>query len=52
MVFALLATTAPAAAILRIWPDGNVTLPTTTEHPEEWRATLQKTRVSERIKPD
>jgi len=51
IVSALLAPAGKPAAIIRIWLDGKFTLLTCAEHIDELRATLQKPRVSERIKP-
>jgi uncharacterized protein len=39
------------AAIVNAWLDGKFTLLTSVEHVEELRATLQKPRVAELIKP-
>ena len=51
IVSALLAPAGKPAAIIRIWLDGKFTLLTCAAHVDELRATLQKPRVSERIKP-
>ncbi|MCX6602912.1 MAG: putative toxin-antitoxin system toxin component, PIN family [Acidobacteria bacterium] len=51
IVSALLAPTGTPATVIRIWLDGNFTLLTCAEHLDELRATLQKPRISERIKP-
>lgn len=48
---ALLAPAGTAAAIIRVWLDGKFTLLTCAAHIHELRCTLQKPRVSERIKP-
>jgi len=51
IVSALLAPTGKPAAIIRIWMDGKFNLLTCAAHLDELRSTLQKPRVSERIKP-
>jgi len=51
IVSALLAPAGKPAAIIRIWLDGKFTLLTCAAHVDELRSTLQKPRVSERIKP-
>ncbi len=51
VVSALLAPAAKPAAIIRIWLDGKFTLLTCAAHLDELRSTLEKPRVSERIKP-
>lgn len=51
IVSALLAPAGKPAAIIRIWLDGKFTLLTCAVHIDELRSTLQKPRVSERIKP-
>ena len=51
IVSALLAPGGKSAAILRVWLDGQFTLLTCAAHTDELRATLQKPRVAERIKP-
>ena len=51
MVSALLAPAGKPAAIIRIWLDGKFTLLTCAAHVDELCSTLQKPRVSERIKP-
>ena len=51
IVSALLAPAGKPAAIVRIWLDGKFTLLTCAGHLDELRSTLQKPRVSERIKP-
>ncbi len=51
IVSALLAPAGKPAAIVRIWLDGKFTLLTCAAHLDELRSTLQKPRVSERIKP-
>lgn len=51
IVSALLAPAGKPAAIISIWLDGKFTLLTCAAHLDELRSTLQKPRVSERIKP-
>jgi putative PIN family toxin of toxin-antitoxin system len=51
IVSALLAPAGKPAAIIRIWLDGEFTLLTCAAQVDELRSTLQKPRVSERIKP-
>ena len=51
IVSALLAPAGKPAAIIGIWLDGNFTLLTCAAQVDELRATLQKPRVAERIKP-
>ncbi len=51
MVSALLAPAGKPAGIIRIWLDGKFTLLTCAAQVDELRSTLQKPRVSERIKP-
>jgi hypothetical protein len=51
IVSALLAPAGKPAAIIRIWLDGKLTLLTCAAHLDELRSTLEKPRVSERIKP-
>ena len=51
IVSALLAPAGKPAAIITIWLDGKFTLLTCAAHLDELRSTLQKPRVSERIKP-
>ncbi|MBK5293492.1 MAG: putative toxin-antitoxin system toxin component, PIN family [Acidobacteriia bacterium] len=51
IVSALLAPAGKPAAIIRIWLDGKFTLLTCAAHLDELRSTLEKPRVSERIKP-
>jgi len=51
IVSALLAPAGKPATIIRIWLDGKFTLLTCAAHVDELRSTLQKPRVSERIKP-
>jgi putative PIN family toxin of toxin-antitoxin system len=51
IVSALLAPAGKPAAIIRSWLDGKFTLLTCAADVDELRATLQKPRVSERIKP-
>ena len=50
IVSALLAPAGKPAAIIRIWLEGKFTLLTCAAHVDELRSTLQKPRVSERIK--
>ncbi len=51
IVSALLAPAGKPAAIIGIWLDGKFTLLTCAAHLDELRSTLEKPRVSERIKP-
>jgi putative PIN family toxin of toxin-antitoxin system len=51
LVSALLAPAGKPAAIVRAWLDGKFTLLTCATHFDELRATLQKPRVAELIKP-
>jgi putative PIN family toxin of toxin-antitoxin system len=51
IVSALLAPVGKPAAIIRVWLDGKFTLLTCAAHVDELRATLQKPRIAERIKP-
>jgi putative PIN family toxin of toxin-antitoxin system len=51
IVSALLAPASKPADIIRIWLDGKFTLLTCAAHLDELRSTLEKPRVSERIKP-
>jgi uncharacterized protein len=51
IVSALLAPAGKPAAIIRIWVDGKFALLTCAAQLDELRSTLQKPRVSERIKP-
>jgi len=51
IVSALLAPAGKPAAIIRIWLNGKFTLLTCAAHLDELRSTLEKPRVSERIKP-
>ena len=51
IVSALLAPAGKPAAIIRLWLDGKFTLLTCAAHLDELRSTLEKPRVSERIKP-
>ncbi|MCL4852001.1 MAG: putative toxin-antitoxin system toxin component, PIN family [Bryobacteraceae bacterium] len=48
---ALIAPGGKPAAVLDIWLDGKITLLTCVEHLDELRATLEKPRVAELIKP-
>lgn len=50
-VSALIAPGGKPAAVLDIWLDGKITLLTCVEHLDELRATLEKPRVAELIKP-
>ena len=52
IVSALLAPAGRPAAIIGIWLDGKFRLLTCAAHLDELRSTLQKPRVSERIKPN
>src|SRR5437016_2278846 len=51
LVSALIAPAGNPAAIYNAWEQGKFTLLTCAEHLEELRATLQKPRVSDLIKP-
>jgi putative PIN family toxin of toxin-antitoxin system len=51
IVSALIAPTGKPAAIIRTWLDGKFMLLTCAAHVDELRSTLQKPRVSERIRP-
>jgi uncharacterized protein len=51
LVSALLIQSGHPAAIIDAWLDGKFTLLTCAEHLDELRATLQKPRIAERIKP-
>lgn len=51
IVSALLAPAGKPAAIIRVWLDGKFTLLTCAAHIDELRSTLEKPRVSGRIKP-
>ena len=51
LVSALMVQTGNPAAIYRAWQEGLFTLLTCAEHLDELRATLQKPRAAERIKP-
>jgi len=51
IVSALLAPAGKPATIIRIWLDGKFTLLSWAAHLDELRATLQKPRIAERIKP-
>jgi len=51
LVSALISSAAHPAAIYEAWEDGKFTLLTCAEHLDEVRATLQKPRVAELIKP-
>src|SRR5216684_2135486 len=51
LVSALIAPAGNPAAIYNAWEQGQFTLLTCAEHLDELRATLQKPRVSELIKP-
>jgi len=50
-VSALIAPAGTPAAIYNAWEDGRFTFPTCAEHLDELRATLQKPRVADLIKP-
>jgi uncharacterized protein len=51
LVSAMITTAGNPAAIVNVWLDGKFTLLTCAEHVDELRATLQKPRVAELIKP-
>ena len=51
LVSAMIASAGNPAAIVNAWLDGKFTLLTCAEHVDELRATLQKPRVAELIKP-
>jgi hypothetical protein len=51
LVSALIVPTGNPAAIYNVWEQGRFTLLTCTEHLDEVRATLQKPRVADLIKP-
>jgi hypothetical protein len=51
LVSAIIAPTGNPAAIYNAWEQGKFTLLTCTEHLDELRATLQKPRVADLIKP-
>ena len=51
LVSALIVPAGKPAAIIRAWLDGKFTLLTCAAHLDELRATLQKPRVAELIKP-
>jgi hypothetical protein len=51
IVSALLAPAGKPAAVIKIWLEGKFTLLTCAEHLDDLRSTLQKPRLSERIKP-
>jgi len=51
LVSALIAPTGNPAAIYNVWEQGKFILLTCTEHLDELRATLQKPRVANLIKP-
>src|SRR5258708_20474731 len=51
IVSALLAPAGKPAAIIGIWLEGKFTLLTCAAHVDELRSTMQKPRMSERIKP-
>ena len=51
LVSALISSAGNPAAIYSAWEDGQFTLLTCAEHLDELRATLQKPRVAELIKP-
>jgi uncharacterized protein len=51
IVSALIAPAGKPAAIIDAWLDGKFTLLTSTTHVDELRATLQKPRVAELVKP-
>jgi hypothetical protein len=51
IVSALIAPAGKPAAIVDAWLDGKFTLPTCAAHVDELRATLQRARVAELVKP-
>jgi putative PIN family toxin of toxin-antitoxin system len=51
LVSALIAPAGKPAAIYDAWEDGKFTLLTCTEHLDELRATLQKPKIADLIKP-
>lgn len=51
LVSALISTAGNPSAIYNAWRDGRFTLLTCAEHLDELRATFQKPRVAELIKP-
>ena len=51
LVSALMVQIGKPAVIYRAWQEGHFTLLTCAEHLDELRATLQKPRIAERIKP-
>jgi putative PIN family toxin of toxin-antitoxin system len=51
LVSALIVPTGQPAAVIRMWLDGKFTLLTCATHVNELRATLQKPRIAELIKP-
>jgi putative PIN family toxin of toxin-antitoxin system len=51
LVSAMITSAGNPAAIVNAWLDGKFTLLTSVEHVDELRATLQKPRVAELIKP-
>jgi putative PIN family toxin of toxin-antitoxin system len=51
LVSALISSAGYPAAIYDAWEDGKFTLLTCAEHLDELRATLQKPRIAELIKP-
>lgn len=51
LISALISPAGHPAAIYKAWEDGRFTLLTCEEHLEELRATLQKPRVAELVKP-
>jgi len=51
LVSAMITSAGSPAAIVNAWLDGKFTLLTSVEHVDELRATLQKPRVAELIKP-
>jgi putative PIN family toxin of toxin-antitoxin system len=51
LISALMVQAGNSATIYRAWQEGNFTLLTRAEHPDEVRATLHKPAIAERIKP-
>jgi len=51
LVSALIVPTGQPAAVIRMWLDGKFTLLTCATHVNELRATLQRPRIAELIKP-
>src|ERR1017187_68769 len=51
LISALMVQIGDPAVVYRAWQEGHFTLLTCGEHLDELRATLQKPRIAERIKP-